>query len=82
MVTVDYHPLFKKKFKKIKHGELRKKLKNQIRKIILKPEVGKPLRNVRKGTQELYVPPFRLSYSYDRETETIIILDFYHKDEQ
>lgn len=54
----------------------------QIDKIISNPEVGKPMRNVRKGTREVYVGPFRLSYSYDRNTDTIFLLDFYHKDEQ
>ena len=58
------------------------RLEKLIRKIITNPEVGKPMRNVRKGTRELYVGSFRLSYSFDKSTDTIFLLDFYHKDEQ
>ncbi|MEK6896568.1 MAG: type II toxin-antitoxin system RelE/ParE family toxin [Nanoarchaeota archaeon] len=54
----------------------------QIDKIVTNPEVGKPMRNVRKGTREAYIGSFRLSYSFDRNTDTIFLLDFYHKDEQ
>ncbi len=40
------------------------------------------MRNIRKGTRELYVKPFRLSYLYDEEKNLIIFLSFYHKDNQ
>ena len=36
----------------------------------------------RKGTRELYIPPFRLSYEYKKDEDKIIILDLYHKDKQ
>jgi len=36
----------------------------------------------RKGTREVYVPPFRLSYAYIQEENKVILLDLYHKDEQ
>jgi hypothetical protein len=36
----------------------------------------------RKGSRELYVKPFRLSYAYDYINEILTLLDFYHKDEQ
>ncbi|MBU1252515.1 MAG: type II toxin-antitoxin system RelE/ParE family toxin [Nanoarchaeota archaeon] len=57
-------------------------IKKQILKIIEKPEVGKPMRYERKGTREVYVGHFRLSYAYSAEEELIIMLDLYHKDEQ
>ena len=38
------------------------------------------MRYSRKGTREVYVPPFRLSYYY--ADDKIIFLDLYHKDEQ
>jgi len=44
------------------------------------PEIGKPMRNARKGTREVYLPPFRISYSYAEDVLTF--LDVYHKDEQ
>lgn len=40
------------------------------------------MRYTRKGTRELYVGSFRLSYEYLKEEEIVYILDLYHKDEQ
>jgi len=36
----------------------------------------------RKGTRELYVKPYRISYSYIQHESKIIFLNLYHKDEQ
>ena len=47
-----------------------------------KSKNGKPMRHNRKGTREVYLPPFRLLYAYDKTNEIIVILDFYHKDNQ
>ena len=72
-------------FKKIK-SKLDKSYLDRVEKIILKiiqnPEIGKPMKHNRKGTREVYVSPFRLSYSYDLNEELLTFLDFYHKDEQ
>lgn len=46
------------------------------------PEIGKPMKNIRKGTRELHIKPFRLSYSYFKNEDKIILLDLYHKKEQ
>ena len=80
MVTVIFDPLFKKNFRKIKDLALKEKIIKQISKIKDNPEIGKPMRYGRKGTRELYIPPFRLSYKI--EGEIIYILALYHKDEQ
>ena len=40
------------------------------------------MRHNRKGTREIYLHPFRISYAYDKLKDIAIILDFYHKDEQ
>jgi len=40
------------------------------------------MRNVRKGTREARVEPYRLSYHYNNKNNHIIFLDFYHKDKQ
>ena len=80
MVEVIFDPDFKKKFKKIKDNSMKAKIINQINKIKDNPEIGKPMRYSRKGTREVYVSPFRLSYK--AENELIYILDLYHKDEQ
>ncbi len=58
------------------------KVDKLLEKIVNNPEIGKPMQYSRKGTRELYIKPFRLSYEYIKETETIYLLDLYHKDEQ
>ena len=73
---------FVKTVKKIKDIGLKDKLQKQIIKIIDNPEIGKPMMYDRKGTREIYVHPFRLSYAYIKEENKIIFLDLYHKDEQ
>ena len=82
MVNVEFNPDFQKIFSKIKDLVLKKKLIKQISKLKENPEIGKPLRFNRRGTRELYISPFRLSYIYFKEEDKIIILDLYHKDEQ
>ncbi|MBU0907265.1 MAG: type II toxin-antitoxin system RelE/ParE family toxin [Nanoarchaeota archaeon] len=81
MVNIKTSEKFERILDKIDKS-LKIQIDKQIDKIIANPEVGKPMRNVRKGTRELYVGPLRLSYFYDKNTDTAILLDFYHKDEQ
>ncbi len=73
---------FTKIIDKIKDNSLKIKIQKQINKIIENPEIGKPMRYNRKGTREVYVNPFRLSYAYLQKENKIILLDFYHKDGQ
>lgn len=82
MVTIEFDPLFQKQVSKIKDALLKEKVKKQIAKIINEPEIGKPMRFSRKGTREVYVAPYRLSYLYSKEEDKIILLELYHKDEQ
>lgn len=82
MVTVSFDPSFEKTIGKIKDNLLKEKVKKQIAKLIENPEIGKPMRFGRKGTREVYIPPFRLSYAYIKEEDKIILLDLYPKDEQ
>ena len=82
MVKVKYEELFDKTLDKIKDYSLRQKIAKQIIKIINFPEVGKPMKHDRKGTRDVYIHPFRLSYAYSREMDLIIFLELYHKDEQ
>ena len=83
---VTYNIIFSKSFKdtvsKIKDITLKTKISKQIKKIIDNPEVGKPMRNVRKGTREVYIKPHRLSYSFIKKEKEIIFLALYHKNEQ
>ncbi|MEK6912919.1 MAG: type II toxin-antitoxin system RelE/ParE family toxin [Nanoarchaeota archaeon] len=82
MVRLRRDKAFEVKFKKIKDNLLRERVKKQIEKIILNPEVGKPMMYGRKGTRELYLSPFRLSYLYLKSEDVITLLDLYHKDKQ
>ena len=82
MVNVSYGGNFKRVYRKIKDNALKERVKGQIQKLLENPEVGKPMKFERKGTRELYVAPFRLSYAYLKEEGKVVILDLYHKDEQ
>ena len=82
MVTVAYDDHFKKLVTKIKDTSLQKRIKKQIEKIIINPKIGKPMRFSRKGTREVYIPPFRLSYLYVEKEDAIVFLDLYHKNHQ
>jgi len=80
VVEVIFDPDFKKDFKKIKDNLIKEKIIKQISKIKDNPEIGKPMRYGRKGTRELYISPFRLSYKV--EGDIIYILALYHKNLQ
>ena len=82
MVKVKFDPSFKKIFSKIKDKSLKDKIIKQILKIKENPEFGKPMKYAKKGTREIYVSPYRLSYIYNEKEDIIILLDIYHKDNQ
>jgi mRNA-degrading endonuclease RelE of RelBE toxin-antitoxin system len=82
MVVIDFDLIFEKKVKKIKNNALKGCLKKQIEKIIENPFIGKPMRYERKGTREVYISPFRLSYAYLEDQDKILFLNLYHKDLQ
>ena len=80
MAEVIFDPDFKSKFKKIRDKTSKIRIIKQIQKIKENPEIGKPMKYSRKGTRELYVSPFHLSYKI--ENDIVYILDLYHKSEQ
>jgi mRNA-degrading endonuclease RelE of RelBE toxin-antitoxin system len=82
MVDVAFTEDFKNIFFNIKDNLLKEKILKQIEKIKVNPEVGKPMRYERKGTRELYIKPFRLSYEYFKDGNKVYILDLYHKKKQ
>ncbi|MBR9702228.1 type II toxin-antitoxin system RelE/ParE family toxin [Candidatus Pacearchaeota archaeon] len=82
MVRIEETGNFQNAANGIKDNLFKEKIKKQIKKIITNPEVGKPMKHGRKGTRELYVKPFRLSYAYIKEKDKIILLDLYHKKKQ
>lgn len=91
MVKLYFDPLFRKTLKKL-DAHMKKRVKKQIKKIMKNPEIGKPMRFARRGTRELYISPYRLSYAYISDDifkkpgksteEKIIFLALYHKDAQ
>ena len=81
MVNVKPSEDFEKILSKLDKS-IRIKIDKLIDKIILNPKIGKPMRYDRKGTREVYVKPFRLSYSYDKNADTLYLLDLYHKKKQ
>ncbi|MBT3404744.1 type II toxin-antitoxin system RelE/ParE family toxin [archaeon] len=80
MVEIRFDKKFVEIFSKLDNF-IRTKIQKQIKKISDNPEVGKPMRNVRKGTRELYIKPFRLSYLIINK-DLIYILGLYHKKQQ
>ena len=82
MLSLGYEPKFLSAVRKIKDQSTKKKVVKQIKKIVQDPEIGKPMRHTRKGTREVYIHPFRLSYAYKKEENKIIFLELYHKDKQ
>ena len=73
------------KFKKI-FNRLDKMFKKRvfrlIQKLVENPNAGKPMKYDRRGTREVYLKPFRLSYSYSQQESKITLLDLYHKKKQ
>ena len=80
MVDIIFSPDFKSQFKKIKDTSVKEVIKKQLKKISKNPSLGKPMRYSRKGTRELYVSSFRLSYCFSESCITILAI--YHKDKQ
>ena len=80
MVNVIFESTFSKNFKKIKDKTTKEKIIKQTSKIKENPTIGKPMMYTRKGTRELYISPYRLSYRL--EGNIVYILDIYHKDKQ
>ena len=80
MVDLRLTENFQKSFNKIKDNHSKEKIIAQVNKLKEAPETGKPMRYKRKGTRELYIKPYRLSYAYEKEL--ITLLDIYHKDQQ
>ncbi len=82
MVDAVFDPEFQRTFSKIKDKGTKDRLIKLFLKLRDNPKLGKPMRYERKGTREVYLPPFRLSYAFLKEENKIIFLALYHKDEQ
>ncbi len=82
MITIEHSSHFLSLLRKIKNKADQDRIKKQIHKIIENPDIGKPMRYARKGTREVYIGSFRLSYAYLQDENKLIFLDLYHKDER
>ena len=72
---------FKKIFNKL-DTIFQKRVVKLTQKLLENPTAGKPMKYDRRGTREVYLKPFRLSYAYSRRESMIILLDLYHKKKQ
>ncbi|MCA1917527.1 type II toxin-antitoxin system RelE/ParE family toxin [Methanospirillum hungatei] len=62
------------------HG-LCEEVKKKLRQIDDNPFIGKPLRNVLKGTRRVHVGSFVLLYQYEEDSKCLKIISFSHHDE-
>ncbi len=70
------------KFKKsVRHLDAisRERLEKAIHRILSQPDIGKPLRYTR-GERSLRLSPFRIVYSFRKDTQTLYLLKFEHRD--
>lgn len=82
MVEVFFSEGFSAVLSQIKDELTKTKVQRQIEKIRQNPRVGKPMSHERKGTRELRVKPYRLSYAYLPSQDRVVVLDLYHKKRQ
>ena len=82
MLKVEYSDDLLKIIQKIRDKSQKENIKKQIKRIIKQPEIGKPMRYVRKGTREIYIGSYRLAYVYIKDKNKLIFLDLYHKNKQ
>ncbi len=82
MVEFIFGKKFQNTFSKLKEDIIKKRIINQLKKIESNSEAGKPMMHNRRGTRELYLKPFRLSYVYNKNENKIYVMDLYHKKKQ
>jgi len=69
---------FERSVRKIKDASIKERVKDQVKEILSRPDIGKPLRFQRKGERSVRVPPFRIIYAVDGKT--VYFLDFDKRD--
>ena len=70
-----YTERFERAVKKLKDAALKERVKSQAGKILERPGIGKPLRFDLKGERSVWVPPFRIIYSWEGNTVTFLNFD-------
>lgn len=77
MVKVLWTQKFEQDLKRVKDSYTKGKILKQIKKIADIPEKGKPLKYSLKGERTIYIKPYRLMYSYAKDT--LFLLRFEHR---
>jgi mRNA-degrading endonuclease RelE of RelBE toxin-antitoxin system len=77
MVEIIPSSSFKRSVKHL-NAQQREKLEKIIKKIILNPDLGKPLKYTR-GERALRIKPFRVVYSFRKDLQTLYLLKFEHR---
>jgi mRNA interferase RelE/StbE len=74
-----YTSKFEHEVKKIKDRGVKIEIEKRIRKILLNPEIGKPLSYTLKGERTVRITPYRLIYTIDEKK--VILLRLEHRKE-
>ena len=78
VMTAIFTNAFERSVRKIKDASIKERVKDQVKEIVSRPDIGKPLRFQRKGERSVRVPPFRIIYAV--EGNTVYFLDFDKRD--
>jgi len=76
------HPRVQKELQKLfKRDKVRySHVKKRLEILSDNPEIGKPLRNILKGKRRVHIGSFVIIYEFNKENNSIILLDFEHHD--
>ena len=76
------HPRVQKELQKLfKRDKVRySHVKKRLEILSNNPEIGKPLRNILKGKRRIHIGSFVIIYEFNKENNSIILLDFEHHD--
>ncbi|MCD4766495.1 MAG: type II toxin-antitoxin system RelE/ParE family toxin [Methanosarcinales archaeon] len=76
------HPRVQKELQKLfKRDKVRySHVKKRLEILSDNPKIGKPLRNILKGKRRIHIGSFVIIYEFNKENNSIILLDFEHHD--
>jgi len=76
------HPRVQKELQKLfKRDKVRySHVKKRLEILSDNPKIGKPLRNILKGKRRIHIGSFAIIYEFNKENNSIILLDFEHHD--
>lgn len=71
---------FLKGISNLKDKKTKERVKKKIKDIIQNPEIKGQFLIGRKLEKKIYIPPYRLLYSYDKRDNTLYFIDFDRRD--